>query len=95
MPSPVVHPGLADELRGFHAPLLGMTALPAAPITAPKDDPAPLMDHVHPFAAADVSDYPLGVARGQDAWRKCQQAPDRHHHHQDAQDFKDAQDLQD
>ncbi|MDG2205300.1 MAG: DNA mismatch repair endonuclease MutL [Alphaproteobacteria bacterium] len=55
MPSAVVDPGLAKNLRTFHAPLPGMAAAPTAPIIAPEDDPA----------AADVSDYPLGVARGQ------------------------------
>ena len=55
MPSAVVNPGVAKNLRTFHAPLPGMAAAPTAPIIAPEDDPA----------AADVSDYPLGVARGQ------------------------------
>ena len=55
MPSAVVDPGLAEDLRAFHAPLPGMATTPTAPIIAPDDDPA----------AADVSDYPLGVARGQ------------------------------
>ena len=55
MQSATVDPGLAEGLRAFHAPLPGMAAAPLAPIIAPEDDPA----------AADVSDYPLGVARGQ------------------------------
>ena len=55
MPSTVVDPGLAKDLRAYHAPLPDMAAAPMAPIIAPEDDPA----------AADVSGYPLGVARGQ------------------------------
>ena len=55
MQSAIVDPGLAEDLRAFHAPLPGMAATPTAPIIAHEDDPA----------AADVSDYPLGVARGQ------------------------------
>ena len=55
MPSAVVDPGLAEDLQALHAPLPGIAAAPMAPIIAPEDDPA----------AGDVSDYPLGVARGQ------------------------------
>ena len=55
MPSAVVDPSLAEDLQALHAPLPGIAAAPMAPIIAPEDDPA----------AGDVSDYPLGVARGQ------------------------------
>ena len=65
MPSARDHPGLAQELRDSRAPLPGMAAAPMAPGIASEDDHAPSIDPSHPLAAADLSDYPLGVARGQ------------------------------
>ena len=65
MPSARDHPGLAQVLRDSRAPLPGMAAAPMAPGIASEDDHAPSIDPSHPLAAADLSDYPLGVARGQ------------------------------
>jgi len=62
---PTYNPGLADNVSQFHAPLPGINAAPAAPMT---DNLNAALDMVGAGAGPlpeHAADYPLGVARGQ------------------------------